>query len=108
MATPSEALHRENWLNEGKRIFGHNFFSSLQAFFDQRLEKKQSDGSGGYANLNLNDVARAEQIDLSEVVDRPFAGRWQAKDDNEAALIQFIKLECPDIDSALQPYLSAA
>lgn len=107
--TPSEALNRENWLKNESGLFGHNIFGSFKALFDQRLEENRSDGSGGYTNLNLNEVARAEQIDLSEakwLIDRLLSDGEQ--DDNEAALLAFIKAECPDIDTALKPLLSAA
>lgn len=107
--TPSEALNRENWLKSESGLFGHNIFGSFKALFDQRLEEKQSDGSGGYANLDLNEVARAEEIDLSEakwLIDHLM--RDDKQDENEAALLAFIKAECPDIDAALTPHLNAA
>lgn len=107
--SPAEAFHRENWLNQDAATFGRNFFRSFKSLFDQRLEDKQSDGSGGYANLKTDQVARAEQIDLSEaqwLIDRLLADGQQ--DENETALLRFIKDECPDIDAALQSYISAA
>lgn len=106
--SPEEAFHRENWLNQDAATFGRSFFRSFKSLFDQRLEDKHADGSGGYTNLKTDQVARAEQIDLSEaqwLIDRLFADGQQ--DDNETALLRFIKDECPDIDAALQPYVKA-
>lgn len=107
--TPSEALQRENWLKNDGGLFGHNIFGSFKALFDQRLEAKRSDGSGGYSNLNVNEVTRAETVDLSEakwVIDR--LSRDGKQDENEAALLAFIKAECPNIDAVLTPHMNAA
>lgn len=108
MPTPEEALSRQIWLLEPTPKGRHTLFSSFRALFAQRADAKASDGSGGYANLNTANVARAEKIDLSEanwLVERLTADGQQ--DDNETALLQFIKDECPDIDAALQAYVHA-
>jgi hypothetical protein len=57
----------------------------------------------------MNNIMKAERIDLTEaqwLIDRLLADGVQ--DENEAALLTFIKDECPDIDAALQSYLSAS
>lgn len=108
--TPTEAMKRENWLTEetGKRT-GLDMIRSFKALFQQRAETKNDDGSGGYSNLKPGAVKRAERVDLREakwLIDRLMADGSQ--DENEAALLRFIQVECPDINAALQPYLEAA
>ncbi|GHA91176.1 hypothetical protein GCM10009069_12920 [Algimonas arctica] len=106
--TPEEALHRENWLNDDAANFGNRFVGSFKSLFDQRREEQRTDGSGGYSNLKTGDVARAEQIDLREakwLIDRLLTDGKH--DENEMALLSFIKDECPDIDAALHTYDSA-
>jgi len=107
--SPDAALARQRWLSGETETKRNAFFRSFKALSDQRIEAKTTDGSSGYANLDTNNVNWAERIDLTEaqwVIDRILADGVQ--DENETALLAFIKAECPDIDAALQPYLNTA
>lgn len=108
MPTPDDALARQRWLSGETEKERGAFFRSFTALFTQRGEAKAEDGSGGYTNLKTDNVLKAERIDLTEaqwLIDRLLADG--AQDENETALLTFIKNECPDIDAALQPYLNA-
>lgn len=107
--TPSEALQRENWLMGDTGTTGLNMVRSFKALFQQRADAKTDDGSTVYSNLKTEAVIHSERVDLSEaqwLIDRLMADG--VRDDNEAALLRFIQVECPDIDVVLQPYLKAA
>jgi hypothetical protein len=108
-ATVADAMQREAWLNGETGKTGLTMIRSFKALFKQRAEAKADDGSEGFSNIKTDAVARAERIDLREaqwLIDRLMADG--DTDKNEAALLQFIQAECPEVDAALRRFLTAA
>jgi len=103
--TPTEALERQRWLAGETEKDRWAYFRSFKSLFEQLTAP---DTSSRAAILDNAAVISAEAIDLSEaewLIERIVADGQT--DPNEKALLRFIKDECPNIDEALQSYLTA-
>ena len=107
----SEAKRREAWLegNEGIKSIGTLSAPAIFNAFKEALGLKAKDPTGGFTILQTENVTSAERITDDEA-------NWLINalmadgeiDANERALLDFIRLECPEIDASLRPLLDAA
>jgi hypothetical protein len=109
----TEVKRREAWLasDEGMmkrgmlRLSGRDVLNAFKEVFGLTA----GDPTGGFTNLNVENMSHAETITEEEA-------RWLVQalkadgeiDENERALLDFIREECPSIDASLRPLLDAA
>lgn len=107
----TEVKRREAWLkgDQGIKGFGSLSAGSIFNAFKEVLGLKQIDPTGGFSNLQSDDVTSAERITVDEAHWLVTALKADGEiDENERALLDFIRAECPAIDDSLRPLLDAA
>lgn len=105
-AVPVEdALRREVWLDEKKSIAWKTmtFKDVLAAFGDPMGQNDKVDASYILTEADLREAERVTQAEASWLIDR--LRRDHDIDDNEIALLSFLKDHCPDIDKVLRPLI---
>jgi len=109
-----DAKKREAWLEgkDGPNMSWSNLSASsiISAFKDVLgLKPSYSDPTGGYSVLREGGLQAEERITDMEA-------KWLINalnadgeiDENERALLNFVRQECPAIDESLRPYINAA
>lgn len=107
-----EALRREEWLQSGRerRRFDKGISPSAVAkAFSEFFGRRDTDPTGGFDVLNADRLTAAERVTETEA-------KWLVEalqsdgeiDANERALLDFIREECPSIDTHLQELIDAA
>lgn len=112
----AEMKRREAWLTNGygrttpeqDKYEGYNARAILDAF-KEVFGLKKKDPTGGFAILDVAATQQSEKITADEANWLVQALKADGKiDENERALLDFIREECPAIDESLKPILNAA
>lgn len=100
-----EALRRERWLEQKGSSFVAPSFKGVGGAFKSLFSQPEKT----YSHTNSAGLADAERITESEaywLIER--LNRDGRLDDNEKALLRFLKEESPEIHESLLPYVNAA
>ena len=101
----TEALRRERWLEQSSSGFVIPSFKGFGAAVKSLFSQPEYE----YSHTNKSGLADAERITQSEaywLIER--LNRDGKLDENEKALLRFLKEESPEIHESLLPYVKAA